>query len=203
MAKTILSEDEKKQVVGLLKKTDMSVKQVAEVLSVPMECVRSLKAHVTMGTYDTDDEGIIEEIENAQAATLSIERDLQTFLFNSLDQIEPGLKLYENGREFITDIGRIDILAIDGNENLVVIELKAGKAKDNALGQLLGYIGYVSSEIANDRKVRGYIIASEFDERLKYAVRGLPNVSLKSYKVRFTFEDVEKTGFPGSRSPMH
>lgn len=190
MAKTILDENQKKQVVGLLKKTDMTVKQVADALSVPMECVRSLKAHVTMGTYDSQMEELAEEISTAQETTLSIERDLQTFLVNSLEQIEPGLKVHKDGVEYNTDIGRIDILAVDKRGNLVAIELKAGRAKDSALGQLLGYIGFLSSKVAKGKTVRGYIIASDFDDRLKYAVRSLPNISLKSYKVKFTFEDV-------------
>ena len=38
--------------------------------------------------------------------------------------------------------------------------------------------------------MRGYIIANDFEERLKYAVKSLDNVKLKAYKVNFSFEDV-------------
>jgi len=72
-----------------------------------------------------------------------------------------------------------------------VIELKSGKAKDNALGQLLCYMGFVPSNIAKVEGVRGYIIASDFDDRLKYAVKSLNNARLKAYTVNFTFENVE------------
>jgi RecB family endonuclease NucS len=99
--------------------------------------------------------------------------------------------LFQNGKEFNTDIGRIDILAIDRDANLLVIELKAGKAKDGALGQLLGYMSFISSHIAKEKRVRGYIIANDFDNRLKYAVKSLDNVKLKAYKVNFSFEDVD------------
>ena len=190
MARTILDDNQKKQVVGLLKKTEMSVHEVADALSVPMECVRSLKAHVTMGTYDTEVEELAEEISTAQETRLSIERDLQIFLTDNLGQIEPGLKLHENGVEYNTDVGRIDILALDNKDNFVALELKAGTAKDNALGQLLGYMGFLSSHVPKGKKVRGYIVASDFDERLKYAVRNLPDVALKSYRVNFSFENI-------------
>jgi hypothetical protein len=68
--------------------------------------------------------------------------------------------------------------------------LKAGKAKDAALGQLLGYMSFISSNIAKGKRVRGYIIANDFEERLQYAVKSLDNVKLKAYKVNFSFEDV-------------
>jgi len=191
MAKTILNNDQKMQVVRLLKKTDMSVQTVADTLGVPMECVRSLKAHVTMGTYDHLDEEISKEISSAQETTLSIEKDLQGFISANLDQVERGLSLYEKGTEYVTNVGRIDILAIDNEKNFVVIELKAGKASDSALGQVLGYMGYVSDQIAKEKSVRGVIIASDFEDRLKYAARQVPNISLKSYKVNFSFQNVE------------
>lgn len=189
MTKTILTEEQKKQVVNLLKK-GMSAKEISEILGLPKRPISSIKAHFTMGAYD-DRGDVIEKITAAQETSLSIERDLQTFLCNDLKQIEPMLRLFQNGKEFITDIGRIDILAIDKNDDLVVIELKAGKAKDESLGQLLGYMGFVSSDIAKGKRLRGYIIANDFDDRLKYAVKNLNNVKLKAYKVHFSFEDVD------------
>ena len=189
MAKTILSEEQKMQVINLFRsKPEMSLKEIVEVLNFPMECVRSLKAHFTMGSYDKEE---IEESKLDFEVSLSMERDLQAFLLNDLNQIDQGLKLYENGKEFSIDVGRIDILAIDKNSDFVVIELKAGKAKDDAVGQLLGYMGYVSEKIAKNKKVRGYIIANDFEDRLKYAVKNLKNVKLKAYTVNFSFRDVD------------
>ena len=191
MPKTILNEDEKAEVVNLLiSKPEMTVKEVAAELKYPESCVRSLKAHVTMGTYNKaiiEDESIID-----YEISLSMEKDLQTFLLNDLTQIEPGLKLVEKGKEYQIDVGRIDILAKDKNGNYVVIELKAGKAKDDALGQILGYMGYISENLAKNKPVRGYIIANDFEERLKYAVKNIPNIKLKAYKVNFSFVDVKK-----------
>ena len=181
---------QKKQVVNLLRK-GMSSKEISEILGFPMRSIGSIKAHLTMGTYDENEDEVIEEITTAHETSLGIERDLQTFLCNDLEQIEHGLKLFQNGKEFNTDVGRIDILAVDKKDGLLVIELKAGKAKDGALGQLLGYMGFISNNIAKGKRVRGYIIANDFDDRLKYAIKGLTNVKLKAYKVNFSFEDVD------------
>ena len=187
MAKTILTDEQKAQVIDCLKSSpDKSTRQIADELKFPFECVRSLKSHVTMGTYDKEviDESVDYEI------SLSMERDLQTFLLSDLNQIEKGLRLFEGGKEFQIDVGRIDILAQAKNNDFVVIELKAGKAKDDALGQILGYMGFINEKIAKGKKVRGYIIANDFEERLKYAVKNIPNVKLKAYKVNFSFVDI-------------
>ena len=163
MAKTILNDDQKMQAVRLLKRTDMTVHQVADTLDVPMQCVRSLKAHLTMGSYDYFDEEISNDISSAQETTLSIEKDLQASISVNLDQIERGLSLHEKGTEFVTNVGRIDILAIDKDQNFVVIELKAGRASDSALGQLLGYMGYVSDQIAKGKSCLLYTSPSPRD----------------------------------------
>ncbi len=155
-------------------------------LGFSIECVRSLKAHLTMGSYSNTitSSQTIEEYE----VSLSMERDLQNFLLNDLSQLEDGLTLFENGKEHTIDVGRIDILALDNKGDFVVIELKAGKAKDDSVGQILGYIGYVQEKISNKKNVRGYIVASDFEERVKYAIKNIPNVKLKTYSVKFYFK---------------
>lgn len=133
-----------------------------------------------------------EETEERIRASISLEKDLHKFIVSKLDSLEEGLRLYEEGSEFATDAGRIDVLAIDKEENLVVIEIKTGKARDSAIGQILRYIGFVESEIADqDQNVRAILIADEFDENLKYSVKKLSEVELKEYRVSFDFEDVE------------
>ena len=69
----------------------------------------------------------------------------------------------------------------------IVVELKAGKAKDAALGQLLGYVGCLS---ANEPNVRGILVASAFDSRVVFAARGLSNIKLVRYQLSFNLEEV-------------
>jgi len=128
-------------------------------------------------------------------ATISLERDLEEYLIRDLNQIETGLELYSKGgvtgRQFNTEVGRIDILAIDKNGDFVVIELKAGTASNSVIGQILGYISWVRQNISQGRNVRGIIIADDFDKRVKYAVSETPNISLKKYEVTFILKDVQ------------
>ncbi len=135
-------------------------------------------------SYNDDIEA---EVEDSLEASLSLERDLQAYLAKRVNEIESGLTLVENGIECQTDAGRIDLLTRDANKQLVVVELKAGTAKDAALGQLLGYIGCLS---ANEPNVRGILVASGFDSRVVFAARALSNVKLVRYQVAFRLEEV-------------
>ena len=91
------------------------------------------------------------------------------------------------GQQFPTDTGPIDILAIskDGKE-LLVVELKRGRASDRVVGQIQRYMGYVLGEMAEPgQSVRGVIIALEDDIRLTRALSVAPNIDFFRYQVSF------------------
>lgn len=136
-------------------------------------------------SIDTSESDIQDTIE----ASLSLERDLHSYLTKAVSEIESGLTLEPNGIEYQIDAGRIDLLAKDSSEKLVVIELKAGVAKDAALGQLLGYIGCLS-ETHESNTLRGILVASSFDKRLVYAAKALPHIKLVKYSVEFHLEEI-------------
>lgn len=119
--------------------------------------------------------------------TFGLERDLQTALRANVEQLEPGLTIVDGGKEKSVATGQIDITAEDSQGNLVIIELKAAKAPDSALTQLLGYMGSIEPQEAV--KVRGILVAEEFSDRLISAAKLVPDLSLKTYSVRFTFHD--------------
>jgi endonuclease len=138
-----------------------------------------------------DAEGAEGEIEESIESSLSLERDLHSHFAAKVQEIEPGLTLVDNGVEYPTDAGRIDLLARDTDRRLVVIELKAGKAKDNALGQLLGYMGCLATSERNaGTAIRGILVASGFDDRVIYATRALPSVKLVKYQLSFILQEV-------------
>jgi RecB family endonuclease NucS len=150
--------------------------------------IKTGKIEITDLMENTDNSEI-EKVEE-QAVTefaISIEKDLQNYLSNRLNEIEPGLTLI--GTEYGTAAGFIDIFCKDKNGNYVVIETKAGKAKDAALGQILGYIGALI-ESGIQEKIRGILVASDFDNRVLLASKAIQNISLTKYNLSFKFDTV-------------
>ncbi len=117
-----------------------------------------------------------------------LERHLQDALRNEIGQLEHGLEVIDDGVERSVDSGFIDILAKDQNGALVVIELKAGLAKREAVGQITGYMGDLMSE-EPDTAVRGILVAADFDKSCLSGVRVVPTLSLRRYRFDFSFED--------------
>lgn len=91
------------------------------------------------------------------------------------------------GQQFPTDTGNIDILAISKNgKELLVVELKRGRASDSVVGQVQRYMGYIMSELAEEgQAVRGCIVALEDDIRIRHALRVNPLIDFYRYEVSF------------------
>jgi endonuclease len=130
-----------------------------------------------------------------------LERDLQRYLAENLDCIEPGLRLYHEdgvrGIEFDAGGRRIDILAVDRGGALVVLELKVSKGYDRVVGQLLRYMNWVRKELADPgQRVRGMIVCRAMSEDLRLACASIPDVELLEYKLSVTVSRVPMLGFP-------
>ena len=124
--------------------------------------------------------------ERREGKQFELERHLQDSLRYSIEQLEPGLTIIDGGDERGVESGFIDILAQDAVGALVVIELKAGHARREALGQILGYMGDIKAE-ERDASVRGILVAASFDKSCRSAVAIVPAVGLREYRFDFTF----------------
>jgi restriction system protein len=129
------------------------------------------------------------------ASVFALEKHLEDFLVSNWASTELGRNydIYtvdgeQVGQQFPSDTGPIDILAVskDGSE-LLVVELKRGRASDVVVGQIQRYMGYVIDELAEDQqRVKGVIIALEDDLRIRRALRVTSGIEFFRYKVNFT-----------------
>lgn len=127
-------------------------------------------------------------------AVFALEKYLEDFLVSNWAQTELGRKydIYTLdgelvGQQFQTDTGPVDILAIskDGTE-LLVVELKKGRASDAVVGQIQRYMGYVMDELAEDHQtVTGAIIALEDDLKIRRALRAASRINFYRYQIKF------------------
>ena len=127
-------------------------------------------------------------------AAFAMEKHLEDFLVQNWAQTELGrdYNIYEEegekvGQQYLTDTGPMDVLAIkkDGTE-LLVVELKKGRASDAVVGQILRYMGYASQELAEPHQtVRGVIIALDDDKRIRRALAVAPNIDFFRYQISF------------------
>ena len=124
----------------------------------------------------------------------ALEKHLEDFLVQNWTSAELGkdYDIFEEdgeaaGQQYPTDTGPIDILAIrKDKKELLVVELKKGRASDAVVGQIQRYMGYVLDELAEpDQTVRGCIIALEDDLRLRRALRVTTNIDFYRYEVSF------------------
>lgn len=117
--------------------------------------------------------------------SLSLERDLEDQIVSHLDALEPGLTLVS--RQETIGIGRLDLLARDRDGQTVIIELKAGEAKDSAIGQITRYMGWFAHR--DNRASRAILVAGAFSDQLRYSAKAIPGLRLVTYKVQFSFDE--------------
>lgn len=131
------------------------------------------------------DESTPQDLTEYVESSLSLERDLEDQIVSHLDVLEHGLTLVS--RQESSEVGRLDLLARDRDGRTVIIELKAGEAKDSSIGQIARYIGWYSQK--ESAPPRAILVASGFAEPVRYAAKAIPSLKLVTYRVQFAFEE--------------
>jgi restriction system protein len=126
--------------------------------------------------------------------SFAMEKHLEYFLVMNWAQTDLGktFDIYEEdgesvGQQYQTDTGPFDILAVSKDKSqLLVVELKKGRASDVVVGQTLRYMGYVQEELVEPgQTVRGIIIAMEDDQKIRRALSMTPNIEFYRYEITF------------------
>ncbi|MFC2166955.1 endonuclease NucS domain-containing protein [Acidobacteriota bacterium] len=144
--------------------------------------------------HESDDESCEDESE----MLFPVESHLRDFIAQNIETIQingKSLKLFldeynRDGIEYPTEVGPIDILAVDENGTFIVFELKLSRGMDRALGQILRYMGWIKANLAQGKSVKGVIVAKAIDQKLKYATSITPNISLFEYVLDFKIQQV-------------
>lgn len=141
------------------------------------------------------------DVEDSSA--FAMEKHLEDFLVKNWKNCPLGKNydIYEDegeaiGQQYETDTGPIDILAISKDKKeLLVVELKKGRASDKVVGQIQRYMGFVRDEVMKSnqsiKSVRGCIIALEDDIRIKRALSVTQNIDFYRYEVTFNLKKVK------------
>jgi restriction system protein len=173
-----------------LRNSTGSIGSVSDITKYHEELERLINGETRPTIISTD-----ETVEDA--ATFALEKHLEDFLVQNWDQTALG-KHYEIfkedgeivGQQYPTDTGPIDVLAISKDKKeILIVELKKGRASDSVVGQIQRYMGYVLQELAEPhQKVKGIIIALEDDQRIRRALAVAPNIEFYRYQVSFKLE---------------
>ncbi len=135
------------------------------------------------------------EVENQSEFVL--EKYLEDFIVSNFDTIfKRKLRIFEDadgndGQQYSTDIGPIDILCIEESTNsFVVIELKKGRPSDRVVGQILRYMGWVKRNLCESgQNVKGLIICRDHDPKLTYALEMTNGIDVRYYSVSFKLNE--------------
>jgi restriction system protein len=170
-----------------LKKSTGSIGAVSQISSYAEQIEALIGPDSKPKLFSTD-----ETVEDPSA--FALEKHLEDFLVQNWVQTDLGkdYDIYEEdgekvGQQYPTDTGPMDILAIKKDKTeLLVVELKKGRASDAVVGQTLRYMGFAAQELAEpNQKVRGVIIALEDDQRIRRALAVSPNIDFFRYQISF------------------
>jgi hypothetical protein len=164
-----------------------SIGTVSTITKYAEEIEKLLSGNIPATIFSTDS-----NVENV--SEFALEKHLEDFLVKNWNQTDLGKEfdIYQEdgelvGQQYPSDTGPIDILAISKDKKtLLVVELKKGRVSDTVVGQIQRYMGYVKDELAEPNQiVKGIIIGSEDDNKIRRALSVTVNIEFYRYQVSF------------------
>lgn len=131
----------------------------------------------------------------SETSQFSSEQILEDEIVNRMDKgltvFGLPLKVYETsesyGRQFITPIGRLDILSVDDLDNLYIIELKKDSGYGNSYEQITRYVKWIEENVASEKqKVYGFLCMNSPSEALLKKVKANPKLKIYEYTISFS-----------------
>ena len=178
---------EREAMSDMLKKSTGSIGTVSNITGYAQELESLITGEYKSPIISTD--STVED-----PSEFALEKHLEDFLVQNWKQTELGkdFDIFEEdgelvGQQYQSDTGPMYILAIKKDKSqLLVVELKKGRASDAVVGQVLRYMGYVKQELAEPNQgVKGVIIALEDDTRIRRALAMTPDIAFYRYEVSF------------------
>lgn len=114
------------------------------------------------------------------------ERALQIYLAENPSKLgifQPRLV----ATEYQTDVGRVDLLFESYGGDLWVVELKAGIAGRDAIGQVISYMGSIA-QTNPGKQVFGMLVAPDFDKSCLAAHSTTSNLELRRVHIEYRVE---------------
>jgi hypothetical protein len=133
-----------------------------------------------------------EQVQPNLTANFAYERDLQTTLCAQIAGLFPNHKIYGEsnlGIEYSIAGKRIDVLLEHiESKDLLIVELKSGRADYKVFGQISMYLGLAIREFP-ERSIKGVIVAGNIDDSLRYACETNSEITVKLYRMSLELED--------------
>lgn len=163
----------------------------------PKTAIQSIEEEdLALGDEDTPD--------SDRETVFELEWQLRDFISHNIESLKlegKSLRLYvdpqgRDGVEYPTEVGPIDILALDSDDAFVIFELKRGRVADRAIGQISRYMGWIKKNLAHGKMVKGVIVAKSISSNLRHAIVAVPNISLFEYEVAFSLNQILEADGP-------
>ena len=163
----------------------------------PKTAIQSIEDEdLALGDEDTPD--------SDRETVFELEWQLRDFISHNIESLKlegKSLRLDvdpqgRDGVEYPTEVGPIDILALDSDDAFVIFELKRGRVADRAIGQISRYMGWIKKNLEHGKVVKGVIVAKSISSNLRHAIVAVPNISLFEYEVAFSLNQILEADGP-------